>query len=210
MLYSNFYSAYIDAYALKVVCLLSDFDLDQYQSINLASQDTNNEGKRMAAGVDYLSPTLEKSFLNKPEGLGMCVCSCFLKQLSNLFYGKCIIEDSSCEDSNQIKLTTFRRREELIMERHDVEGGNSGEDEHDGNEEDKKSITEEAVSIIKVGPPVAAKPTQSVTEEAVTTVKVGPPVTAKPPPLITEEALAAVKLGPPVAAKPTPSPRNAK
>ena len=29
----------------------------------------------MATGVDYLSPTLEKGFLNKPEGVGMYVCT---------------------------------------------------------------------------------------------------------------------------------------
>ena len=153
---------------------------------------------------------------------------------SHIYYGNCtcVIEDNGCEDSNQIKLTTFRRREELIMERYDAEGGNSVEDKHDGDEEDKKSITEEAITTVTVAPPVATKPTQSTTEEAVTTIKVGPlvaskptqatteeavttvklgpPVAAKPSLLITEEAIAAVKLAPPVAAKPTPSPRNAK
>ena len=45
------------------------------------------------------------------------------------------------------------------MERYDAEGGNSVEDKPDGNEEEKKSITEEAVTGVKVLPPVAAKPT---------------------------------------------------
>ena len=45
------------------------------------------------------------------------------------------------------------------MERYDAEGGNSVEDKPDGNEEEKKSITEEAVTVVKVPPPVAAKPT---------------------------------------------------
>ena len=44
------------------------------------------------------------------------------------------------------------------MERYDAEGGNSVEDKHDGNEEEKKSINEEAITAVKVGLPVVTKP----------------------------------------------------
>lgn len=73
------------------------------------------------------------------------------------FYYALFIEDSVSEDNSQIKLTTFKRKEELMMERYDAEGESSVK--HDGNEEEKKSITEEAITTVKVGPPVAPKPT---------------------------------------------------
>ena len=60
-------------------------------------------------------------------------------------------EDTECEDSNQIKLTTFRRKEELMMERYDAEGQNSDKDKSDGDKEEKKSITDEAVFPVQAG-----------------------------------------------------------
>ena len=67
-----------------------------------------------------------------------------------------ITEDTECEDSNQIKLTTFRRKEELMMERYDAEGQSSDKDKHDGDKEEKKSITDEAILSEQAG---AIKPT---------------------------------------------------
>ena len=65
-------------------------------------------------------------------------------------------EDTVCEDNNQIKLTTFRKKEELMMERYDAEGQISDKDKHDGDKEEKKSITDEAVFAVQAG---AIKPT---------------------------------------------------
>ena len=65
-------------------------------------------------------------------------------------------EDTVCEDNNQIKLTTFRRKEELMMERYDAEGQNSDEDKNGGNKEEKRSITDEVIFAAQTG---AIKPT---------------------------------------------------
>ena len=48
-----------------------------------------------------------------------------------------------------------------MMERYDADGETSVNNKHEANEEEKRSITEEAVTVhpVKVGPPVAAKPT---------------------------------------------------
>ena len=51
------------------------------------------------------------------------------------------------EDSNQIKLTTFRRKEELMMERYDAEGESLGNGRHDADKEDKRSITDDAIEM---------------------------------------------------------------
>ena len=45
------------------------------------------------------------------------------------------------------------------MERYDAEGGNSVEDKHDDSEGEKKSINEEAITVVKVGPSMITKPT---------------------------------------------------
>ena len=45
------------------------------------------------------------------------------------------------------------------MERYDAEGGNSVEDKRDHSEGEKESINEEAITAVKVGPPVVTKPT---------------------------------------------------
>ena len=111
--------------------------------IILASQDTSNETgghAKKLTGVDYLSP--QKSPLDKPEEMGMFVV---LKlQSSNILLYIC---SGETEDSNQIKLTTFKRKEELMMERYDAEGESLDNGKHDANKEEKRSITDDIVGM---------------------------------------------------------------
>ena len=51
------------------------------------------------------------------------------------------LEDGVTEDNDQIKLTTFRRREELMMEKYETEMKEKQLND-DVDEEEKKSITE--------------------------------------------------------------------
>jgi len=70
-----------------------------------------------------------------------------------------MLEDSVTEDNNQIKLTTFRRREELMMEKYETE---MKEKQLNDDEEEKKSITEndtDSTAVVqKRSEPIIIKP----------------------------------------------------
>ena len=90
------------------------------------------------------------------------------------------------EDDNQIKMTTFRKVNESIIEENEVgwEEKQTFKDNHDVDEEDNKSITEKAVEEEKKSNSEEEK--KSITEEDGATVeeeKNGAAATTKPTPL---------------------------
>ena len=98
------------------------------------------------------------------------------------------VDDSVFEDEKQIKMTTFRKLEEAIVEEHDmgVEEKQPVKDNRDVDEEDKKSITEEDVEEKKSITEVVETEKRSSTEEEGATVAVernGAAATTKPTPL---------------------------
>ena len=67
--------------------------------MNLAPQDTNNEGSgysKKITGVDYLRPKLEKALLNKSEELGM-MAETVVKICYTSTY---TLGDGVCDDDN--------------------------------------------------------------------------------------------------------------